>query len=224
MGVEKYWPSRTTGWAVTWLLTWGLWGCQEGAKGVEQWTVLSIGDGDTIRVQGRQGKTTVRLACIDAPEKAQIPVGEMARNGLASLAPVGSTISLEAKGQDRYGRTVGIVYRKENEINLTMVRLGLAFAYRKYLGQCNAEDYIKAENEAKKRKEGMWGTNWQAQEPWKFRKNKKDSTGKTMATPLSGKTCAEIGDWKTAQRLLEAGQGSLDRDKDGIACEGLLKK
>ena len=175
-------------------------------------------------MEGRQGKITVRLACIDAPEKAQMPVGEMARNGLASLTPVGSTISLEAKGQDRYGRTVGIIYRKDNEINLTMVRLGLAFVYRKYLGQCNAEDYIKAEYDAKNRKEGMWGTNWQAQEPWDFRKNKKESTGKTMATPRGGKTCAEIGDWTTAQRLLEVGQGSLDRDKDGVACEALLKK
>ena len=32
-------------------------------------TVLSIGDGDTIRVQQGMQKLTVRLACIDAPPK-----------------------------------------------------------------------------------------------------------------------------------------------------------
>lgn len=37
-------------------------------------TVLSIGDGDTIRVlQGKQ-RLTVRLAWIDAPEMAQAPM------------------------------------------------------------------------------------------------------------------------------------------------------
>ena len=38
--------------------------------------VLSIGDGDTIRVSSPSGtgKTTVRLACIDAPETSQAPL------------------------------------------------------------------------------------------------------------------------------------------------------
>ena len=35
-------------------------------------TVLSVGDGDTIRITTAKGqKVTVRLACIDAPETAQ---------------------------------------------------------------------------------------------------------------------------------------------------------
>ena len=43
--------------------------------------VLSIGDGDTIRVSSPSGtgKTTVRLACIDAPETSQAPYGNDAR-------------------------------------------------------------------------------------------------------------------------------------------------
>ena len=35
--------------------------------------VLSIGDGDTIRVRQGGRAITVRLACIDAPETAQSP-------------------------------------------------------------------------------------------------------------------------------------------------------
>jgi endonuclease YncB( thermonuclease family) len=34
-------------------------------------TILSIGDGDTIRVRQAGKALTVRLACIDAPETAQ---------------------------------------------------------------------------------------------------------------------------------------------------------
>ena len=38
-------------------------------------TVLSIGDGDTIRVRQAGRSITVRLACSDAPETAQSPYG-----------------------------------------------------------------------------------------------------------------------------------------------------
>jgi len=38
--------------------------------------VVSIGDGDTIRVIEGGKRITVRLACIDAPELAQAPYGE----------------------------------------------------------------------------------------------------------------------------------------------------
>ena len=44
------------------------------AQGVKA-TVLSIGDGDTIRVRQAGKALTVRLACIDADESAQTPYG-----------------------------------------------------------------------------------------------------------------------------------------------------
>ncbi|WP_226890004.1 thermonuclease family protein [Nostoc sp. MG11] len=36
-------------------------------------TVVSVGDGDTIRVRTGNKTVTVRLACIDAPETKQNP-------------------------------------------------------------------------------------------------------------------------------------------------------
>ncbi len=45
-------------------------------------TVLSIGDGDTIRVRQGGKVITVRLACIDAPETAQNPYGQQVRRYL----------------------------------------------------------------------------------------------------------------------------------------------
>jgi endonuclease YncB( thermonuclease family) len=44
--------------------------------------VLSIGDGDTIRVSRQGLPITIRLACIDAPEMAQSPYGQQSRNYL----------------------------------------------------------------------------------------------------------------------------------------------
>ena len=48
------------------------------AQGVKA-TVLSIGDGDTIRVRQAGKALTVRLTCIDAPESAQTPYSQRAR-------------------------------------------------------------------------------------------------------------------------------------------------
>jgi endonuclease YncB( thermonuclease family) len=44
-----------------------------------EFKVFSVGDGDTIRVSSPSGrnKTTVRLACIDAPEASQAPMAMM---------------------------------------------------------------------------------------------------------------------------------------------------
>jgi endonuclease YncB( thermonuclease family) len=36
-------------------------------------TVISVGDGDTLRVNDDGRKVTNRLACIDAPDMAQAP-------------------------------------------------------------------------------------------------------------------------------------------------------
>ena len=61
-------------------------------------TVLSIGDGDTLRVQALGRTITVRLACIDAPEMAQSPWGQKARQHLQALAPIGSAVELRGVG------------------------------------------------------------------------------------------------------------------------------
>ena len=38
-------------------------------------TVVSVGDGDTMRVSEGSRRLTIRLACIDAPETSQRPLG-----------------------------------------------------------------------------------------------------------------------------------------------------
>jgi endonuclease YncB( thermonuclease family) len=117
--------------------------------------VLSIGDGDTIRVRQDGRAITVRLACIDAPEMAQRPYGQQARSYLQQRLPVGREVNLDVKTTDRYGRTVAEVFSGLS-INLALVEDGQAFAYRQYLGSCNAQEYLDAEHRASRRRVGVW--------------------------------------------------------------------
>lgn len=62
-------------------------------------TLVSVGDGDTIRVTGANGqKVTIRLACIDAPETAQGESGAVATQTLKQLLASGP---LEIRPPDR---------------------------------------------------------------------------------------------------------------------------
>lgn len=94
--------------------------------------VITIGDGDTIRVRQAGRILTVRLACIDAPESDQSPFGLQSRRYLQQDLPRNRQISLDVKSIDRYGRTVAEVFSGVN-INLAMVEDGQAFAYHRYL-------------------------------------------------------------------------------------------
>jgi len=118
--------------------------------------VLSVGDGDTITVSEGGRRVTVRLACIDAPETAQSPFGGMARSALQSLVPVGTSVTIQGRKKDRYGRTVSEVYRGNTNVNLELVRRGQAFAYRQYLQGCDREAYLKAERRAEASRTGVW--------------------------------------------------------------------
>jgi len=118
-------------------------------------TVISVGDGDTIRVRMNGKPITVRLACIDAPEMGQSPYGQQARTDLQQRLPIGREVTLDVKTTDRYGRSVAEVFSGVN-INLALVEDGQAFAYRQYLGGCSAKEYLDAEARASRRRYGVW--------------------------------------------------------------------
>lgn len=135
-------------------------------------TLLSVGDGDTVRVTSRQGeKVTIRLACIDAPETSQGSSGKWSTKTLKGMIQ-GQSISLKPQVKDRYGRTVGEIYVGSTNINLQMVRKGAAFTYRQYLKQCDRDAYLNAESMAKREKQGVWGP-YQTQLPWEYRRSRR---------------------------------------------------
>ncbi|MBC7824751.1 MAG: thermonuclease family protein, partial [Candidatus Parcubacteria bacterium] len=56
--------------------------------------VVSIGDGDTLTVQQSSRKVTIRLSCIDAPERAQAPWGAESTAKLKGLLPIGQQVRI----------------------------------------------------------------------------------------------------------------------------------
>ena len=102
-------------------------------------TVLSIGDGDTLRVREGNRAMNVRLACIDAPESSQAPFGVQARQQLQALAPVGSSVELRIKATDRYGRSVAELSRGGRNLNQALVASGAAFVYWQYIQGCDRQ-------------------------------------------------------------------------------------
>ncbi|MEA5442590.1 thermonuclease family protein [Cyanobium gracile] len=139
-----------------------------------QATVLSIGDGDTLQVRSGQQRITIRLACIDAPEMAQSPHGQQARQALQLRLAMGRPVTIQPQSIDRYGRTVAEVISDTN-INLALVEDGLAFAYRRYLGTCDAAAYLEAELRARRHRLGVWRVPGGLTRPWDFRRGRRSA-------------------------------------------------
>jgi len=196
------------------------WPSEVVAKGVKA-TVLSIGDGDTIRVRQAGKALTVRLACIDAPETAQSPYGQQARTYLQQRLPIGREVSLKIKTTDRYGRSVAEIFSGVN-INLALVEDGQAFAYRQYLRGCDAKAYLEAEERASRARLGVWQVPGGITRPWDFRRAHRSAVIPDGTTPGGRRyRCSEISSYAKAQELLRQGHSYLDGNGDGEACEAL---
>jgi endonuclease YncB( thermonuclease family) len=186
-------------------------------------TVLSIGDGDTIRVQQGQQRLTIRLACIDAPEMAQAPYGAQSRAYLQTRLLVGTPVTLLPQTVDRYGRTVAEVIGEGN-LNLALLEDGMAFAERKGLGQCDVKEYLDAEFRASRRRHGVWRVPGGITRPWEFRRARSAGRSARAAGSIPGGRmvrCGGIDSFARAQELLRQGHTYLDGNGDGEACESL---
>lgn len=186
-------------------------------------TVLTIGDGDTIRVQQGQQRITIRLACIVAPEMAQAPDGANARRYRQTRLRLGSSVTLKPQTVDRFGRTVAEVIGEIN-FGLALVEDGMAFAYRKYLGQCDAREYLDVEFRASRRRYGVWRVPGGITRPWDFRRGRSAGRSASTAESIPGGRrlrCREVGSFARAQESLRQGHTYLDGDGNGEACKSL---
>ncbi len=139
-------------------------------------TVVSIGDGDTLRVRKAGQVTTIRLGCVDAPERAQSPWGQQSTSRLKQLLPPGTAVQVRTITRDRYGRTVAELYLGKHSVNLQMVKDGQAVVYRQYLSGCAAtkDQYLQAESQARQKKLGFWNQQSPTM-PWDYRRSRRGS-------------------------------------------------
>jgi endonuclease YncB( thermonuclease family) len=129
--------------------------------------VVAVHDGDTVTVlQGRE-QVRVRLACIDAPEQGQ-PFGSRARQALADRV-MRRHVALEVVDRDDYGRTVARLRLDGEDVNLQMVRAGLAWHYRYHCPDDRA--LAAAESEARSERRGLW-LDARPEPPWEWRRHK----------------------------------------------------
>ena len=164
-------------------------------------TVLSIGDGDTLRVQEGSRTLNVRLACIDGPETSQAPHGASARAQLQALAPVGSTVELRIKATDRYGRSVAELSRNGRNLNQALVASGAAFVYWQYIQGCDRQTYSRLETEARLKGLGVWGVSGGVQRPWEYRSRQRKPSSSSSAPSGRRYTCKQIGSLRERQCL-----------------------
>ena len=130
--------------------------------------VVAISDGDTVTLLISSKHTIeVRLQGIDAPEKGQ-NFSEKAKGALSTLV-FGRTVALDIEGRDRYGRTLGSLYVNGLNVNLELVKMGLAWHYRRY---SNDRGLAEAEAIARRAGMGLWSMP-NPIPPWEYRRAKK---------------------------------------------------
>lgn len=120
-------------------------------------------------------KSTIRLVGFDAPEKSHgknqpgRPISQSSMKHLASLV-LYKYVDIVPYGNDRYDRTLGVVYVDGINVNLEMVKAALAEVYKgKPASGFDKAPYHKAENEARSAGIGMWslGNNYFSPLEWR---------------------------------------------------------
>ncbi len=151
-------------------------------------TVVGVQDGDTIEVLDT-GKHPhrIRLAGIDAPEKAQ-PFGQRSKQNLSGLV-FGKRVEVDGDKTDRYGRTVGKIIVNGLDANLAQVKAGFAWHYKEYASEQSASDralYASAEDVARGAHLGLW-RDPKPMAPWEWRHGGKNEP--TATSLASGCPC-----------------------------------
>ena len=133
--------------------------------------IPKITDGDTIVIND----TRIRFTGSDAPEsyffgKTQTCLDEDGKEwecGKAATKKLEQLINNQIvrctdEGQDKYGRTLGICYVGDMDLQAEMVKSGMAVAYLRY-----SDRYEQEQNYAKKVKAGMWAGEFLEPETWR---------------------------------------------------------
>ncbi|MDP9354667.1 MAG: thermonuclease family protein [Chloroflexota bacterium] len=198
-------------------------------EGSERAKVISVVDGDTIKVERESGQVkTVRLLLIDTPETRDPndPVecyGAEATKRTKTMLPKGRTVYLEkdVSDTDRYKRLLRYVWFKGAKdgkakfANEIMVREGYAALVTFPPDVARVEQIRAAEREARSDERGLWEACGGIDTPLN-----PTPVPHPTAAPLIA-DCSAFGSFEEAQAYYQANPGAtaLDPNGDGRACE-----
>jgi endonuclease YncB( thermonuclease family) len=142
--------------------------------------VVAVSDGDTLTVLREHEQVKIRLAGIDAPEKAQA-FGNRSKQRMSDMV-FGKEVRVDDRKKDRYGRTIGRVWvasadckasdcPKTLDAGLALLTMGLAWHYKQYAKEQPQEEqgqYAFAEEEARSKRVGLW-REAEPVPPWEWR-------------------------------------------------------
>lgn len=131
--------------------------------------VVRVADGDTISVLDNDNtQHKVRFHGIDTPERDQ-PHGKAAHRALSDLV-ADRRVGVVLRDIDEFGRSVGVVYLEGQNINLTLVKSGHAWWYRRYADR--DYDLRTAEEGARSQRLGLWAAASPVP-PWEWRRGRR---------------------------------------------------
>jgi len=193
--------------------------------------VIAVLDGDTVLVLRGAQRIKVRLANIDAPEKAQ-EYGMASRQSLVEMV-LRKQVKVVSQAVDQYGRMVAHLSVNGLDVNAEQIRRGMAWEYSNFHSN---QALIALQEEARQAPRGLWA---QANPtpPWEWRKQhpitlpapsrttvSPVATHATSLDPTCGnkKHCSEMSSCAEARHYFtNCGIKALDGDGDGVPCEKL---
>lgn len=195
--------------------------------------IIAVLDGDTVLVLRDRRPVKVRLAEIDAPEKAQV-FGETSKRSLSDMV-LGKQVKVSVQAADKYGRIVAHLKLNGLDVNAEQIRRGMAWEYSHFHGN---RALVALQEEARQAPRGLWALS-DPLPPWEWRKLHPNETGDpSRATASPGvaqppetsfgftcggkKYCSEMSSCEEAKHYLgQCGIKMLDGNGDGMPCEKL---
>jgi len=194
--------------------------------------IIAVLDGDTVLIRRANGVQKIRLADIDAPEKAQ-PFGESAKRSLGEMV-LGKEVRVVSQAVDNYGRMVAHLGVEGLDVNTEQIRRGMAWEYSHYHRN---KTLVALEAEARQAPRGLWAQR-NPTPPWDWRKLHPNVDRNPVIPPARSSTvsstspidpacsprkhCSAMTSCEEARRYMQqCGGGTLDGDGDGVPCEKL---